>query len=95
MNEYLPAGISGLLTRRGFIGVVAVAGVALAAAPYTAMLAEATAMRPHAIVSFHMDRPYIDRSGMAMPYYPPLGARSGQFAARLSEEEFRRSCIYA
>lgn len=48
----------------------------------------------HAVVSFHMEQPYLDRTGTALPYHPPCGARSGQDASYLSEEAFRRSFVY-
>jgi hypothetical protein len=35
-----------------------------------------------------MDRPYLDPSGMAEPYIPPAGTRSGQVLAQLSDSEF-------
>jgi hypothetical protein len=40
------------------------------------------------VVSFHMDRPYLDPTGTAQPYHPPAGLRSGQAMADLSEAEF-------
>lgn len=40
------------------------------------------------IVTFHMDRPYLDPTGTAEPYHPPTGTRSGQVLAELGEEEF-------
>ena len=46
------------------------------------------------IVSFHVDRPYVDRSGCAEPYRPPAGTRSGAGAADLSETDFRRRHPY-
>jgi hypothetical protein len=91
-----------MLTRRDFVTKLAVAGVAIGAfalAPGAAGLAEASASpeqpRKKPVVSFHMDRPYIDRSGTAMPYQPPPGTCSGEPAARLSEEAFRRMQCYA
>jgi hypothetical protein len=41
------------------------------------------------VVSFHNGRPYLDATGMAEPYLPPHGTRSGQPLAELSEEEYR------
>jgi len=84
------------LTRRAFARIVAVAGAAFAFAPHEIALADA--MPSHggrAVVSFHMDQLYVDRSGTAVPYRPPLGARSGQVVADLTEEAFRRTCPYA
>jgi hypothetical protein len=40
------------------------------------------------VVSFHMDRPYLDMTGRAEPYVPPDGIRSGQALADLSDVEF-------
>ncbi|HEX4003012.1 MAG TPA: hypothetical protein VHX36_10215 [Candidatus Acidoferrales bacterium] len=98
-----------MLTRRTFVAqlaaaaaavgaVVAVRGAVRGAVRSAARAAGASAStratrRP--VVSFHMDRPYIDRTGTAMPYDPPRGARSAEPAACLSEEAFRRMQCYA
>lgn len=37
------------------------------------------------VVSFHMDQPYVDYSGTAEPYVPPVGARSAEHIASLDE----------
>jgi hypothetical protein len=90
-----------MLTRRDFVARLAVAGAAIGAfalAPGLAWPAEASAFpeQPRkSVVSFHMDRPYIDPTGTAMPYRPPSGARSGAPVARFSEEAFRRMQCYA
>jgi hypothetical protein len=90
-----------MLTRRDFVAKLAVAGAAIGAfalAPGVAWPAEASASpeQPRKpVVSFHMDRPYLDPTGTAMPYHPPSGARAGEPAARLSEETFRRMQCYA
>lgn len=96
MNEQSPAKVSALMTRRAFVSALAAAGASLAIVPCEMLVAEAmpTGGRRE-IVSFHMDQPYLDRSGTAVPYHPPCGARSAQIVARLTEEAFRRSCIYA
>ena len=66
-----------MLTRRDFVAKLAVTGAAIGAfalAPEAAWTAEASASRAQArepVVSFHMDRPYIDPTGTAMPYLPP------------------------
>ena len=39
------------------------------------------------VVSFHLDQPYLDLTGLAKPYIPPAGMRSGASLAALSEEE--------
>ena len=46
------------------------------------------AQPPEPVVSFHMDQPYLDMTGTAVPYIPPAGTRSGQPLAELSVEEF-------
>jgi len=78
------------LTRRTFVGVIALGGAALAL-PAGALWAqvERAAARRSPVVSFHMDQPYLDMTGTAIPYYPPPGVRSGESAARLSEDLFR------
>ncbi|MEP7243744.1 MAG: hypothetical protein ABI885_08655 [Gammaproteobacteria bacterium] len=40
-------------------------------------------------VSFHLDQPYLDVSGHALPYSPPAGARAAQSLAELSEAAFQ------
>jgi len=85
-----------LLTRRAFARVLAAAAAAFAITSGKIALASAiSSAGTRAIVSFHMDQPYLDRTGTAVPYYPPAGARSAQSAGLLSEELFRRSFIYA
>jgi hypothetical protein len=90
-----------MLTRRDFVAKLAVAGAglgAICAARGAGLSVDAAPDAPttrREVVSFHMDRPYIDRTGTAMPYYPPRGARSAEPAARLSEESFRRIQCYA
>ena len=39
------------------------------------------------VVSFHLDQPYLDLTGLEKPYVPPAGMRSGASLAALSEEE--------
>ncbi|HEY8508367.1 MAG TPA: twin-arginine translocation signal domain-containing protein [Steroidobacteraceae bacterium] len=87
------------LTRRVFITYAAATGGAVVAAQMTMPLAAAPIIqceseRPvtHAcepILSFHLDRPYVDYSGTAEPWRPPRGLRSGAAIAGLSEEELR------
>ncbi|MGD1212075.1 MAG: twin-arginine translocation signal domain-containing protein [Candidatus Acidiferrales bacterium] len=93
-----------MLTRRDFVAKLAAAGAAIGALsmapnavlPFEApqrVRGEVVAFRE--VVSFHMDQPYIDRTGTAVPYRPPQGARSAALVAHLSEEEFRRMQCYA
>jgi len=53
------------------------------------------ALRGPPVVSFFLDQPYLDTSGRATPYRPPLGLRSAQPLAGLSEEELRRIAPHA
>jgi hypothetical protein len=39
------------------------------------------------VVSFHLDQPYLDLTGLEKPYVPPAGMRSGAPLAALGEEE--------
>ena len=39
------------------------------------------------VVSFHLDQPYLDLTGLEMPYVPPAGLRSAAPLAALSEEQ--------
>jgi len=41
------------------------------------------------VVSFFLDQPYIDATGLETPYLPPSGARSAQPLAELSEQVLR------
>ncbi len=90
-----------MLTRRDFVAKLVVAGAAIGAFALTpggawATEASASPAQPrNPVVSFHMDRPYLDTTGTAMPYLPPGGARSGAPVARFSEEAFRRMQCYA
>ncbi|HXO45181.1 MAG TPA: twin-arginine translocation signal domain-containing protein [Candidatus Cybelea sp.] len=85
------------ITRRGFLGRLAVAGAAMGWArliPCGVLLGSALDSRVE-VVSFHMDQPYLDPTGKAAPYHPPSGARSASPVAHLSEEAFRSSQAYA
>lgn len=90
-----------MLTRREFAIKLAVAAAALKAVGTApgALWANRAVPEPgkacREVVSFHLDRPYIDRTGRAKPYCPPPGARSAEPAARLNEEAFRRIQCYA
>ena len=45
--------------------------------------------QPTPVVSFFLDQPYLDMSGLGKPYQPPRGLRAGQPLAALTEQEFR------
>lgn len=79
--------VAATLTRRTFMGVIALGGSALVA-PTGALLVQAKPAERHSspVVSFHMDQPYLDMTGTAIPYNPPPGVRSGDPASRLGED---------
>ena len=95
MRHRTQAGGTQSLTRRAFLRALTAIG-AVAIVPGETLLAgmARTGGRRGPIVSFHIDQPYLDWSGTAVPYHPPPGARSGQAASLLSEEAFRRSFVY-
>jgi hypothetical protein len=45
--------------------------------------------QPKPVVSFFLDQPYLDPSGVGEPYLPPQGLRGGEPLARVSERELR------
>jgi hypothetical protein len=91
------------LSRRDFLVSVPSVGAALAFAPVVQIgtggpgaegaLPAARRLRassnpsPSPIVSFHLDQPYLDLTGLEKPYVPPAGLRSGAPLAALSQEE--------
>jgi hypothetical protein len=81
-----------MLTRRDFMAECAVVGAAIAAMPAN-VFAAVPRLRT-AVVSIHMDQPYIDATGREVPYLPPDGVRAGMPVAHLSETEFRRRFVY-
>ncbi|HKV05223.1 MAG TPA: hypothetical protein VJO53_08975 [Candidatus Acidoferrales bacterium] len=91
--------IGAALTRRAFLGKLAAGAFAGAgslffgARAFSKAAAESEPSR--AVVSFHMDRPYIDVTGKAMPFLPPRGACSAAPVAHLSERAFRCVNCYA
>jgi hypothetical protein len=81
-----------MLTRRDFMGELVAAGAAMATMPSNVF----AAMPPGrtAVVSIHLDQPYMDATGRELPYLPPDGVRAGAPVAHLSETEFRRHFAY-
>jgi hypothetical protein len=88
------------VTRRTFVRGMAQAGAAfgfipcaramgLFEAPHAARISSRELSSSHAVISFHMDQPYLDASGSALPYNFPAGARSAAPAAGWSEEVLR------
>lgn len=98
MREEMTAVAGPQLTRRVFMARLAVAGAVASAAA----IGPAELWREHAapcesrgaVVSFHMDRLYLDTTGLALPYHPPAGARGAAPVAHLSEEAFRSRHCY-
>jgi hypothetical protein len=80
-----------MLTRREFVAGLA-AGAAIVATP--AKMCAAMPRGRTAVVSIHMDQPYLDRTGRALPYCPPLGLRAAAPVEHLSETEFRSRFVY-
>jgi hypothetical protein len=91
---------SGTLTRRALVRRLALAGAAVGFIPCARAMGFFDAPHPlgiscdelsssHAVISFHMDQPYVDTTGRAMPYHFPAGTRSGSPAASWSEEVLR------
>jgi hypothetical protein len=77
-----------MLTRRDFMAKLAGAAMGAIAVSPAKILAGMPAIRA-AVVSIHLDRPYLDRTGCALPYLPPAGVRAGTAVAHLSETELR------
>jgi hypothetical protein len=99
MNQRPFAQTGSALTRRAFVKSFAFAGAAIAALPsaFHAVLTasdHSAAPERQPVVSFYMDRLYLDPTGTAVPYLSPLGMRSGAPLAHLSEEAFRRAQLY-
>jgi hypothetical protein len=88
-----------LVTRRAVVGMLAAsagAGLVINALPLipssgaVSRAAVVTGSVNAAVVSIHMDLPYIDGSGTAVPYVPPSHAgRYEQLSALSVEEEAR------
>ena len=88
-----------MVSRREFVRSIAFAGAAFAVLPSTfhaALTAAGHSAAPmrEPVISFYMDRLYLDLTGTAVPYLSPLGMRSGAPLAHLSEEAFRRAQLY-
>ena len=71
------------MSRREFLAVVPVAGACIALKPFFAL-------RKTPVLSFHLDRPYLDLTGMEKAYRPPDGTRSGAPLAAIKDEQWIR-----
>ena len=81
-------------SRREFLVVVPGAGAGLALlalrrSPQSPGGLNSEALRAP-VVSFHLDQPYLDLTGLEKPYVPPAGMRSGAPLAALSDEILSR-----
>lgn len=99
MNHTPSAAAASAPTRRAFVKSFVCAGAALTMFPrafHAALTASGHSAVPvrGPVVSFYMDRPYLDLTGTAIPYVAPRGMRSGAPLAGLSEEAFRRTQVY-
>lgn len=83
-----------MLTRRDFVAELAGAAIVAVVPMPAKFFASAPMAARAAVVSIHLDQPYIDATGRALPYLPPDGVRSGAPVAHLSEAEFRRRFVY-
>jgi hypothetical protein len=84
-----------MLTRRNFMVELAAAGAATGAlAMSPANIFAAIPPVRTAVVSIHMDQPYLDTTGRALPYVPPAGMRAAAPLAHLTEVELRRHFLY-
>jgi hypothetical protein len=85
-----------MLTRRDFISELAFAGAAMSpmAMLPAGIFAPGRMCARAAVVSIHMEQPYIDATGKELPYLPPDGLCAGAPVAHLSETEFRRYFAY-
>jgi hypothetical protein len=74
------------VSRREFLVTVSAAGGMLAVLPALPMLD----LKKLPVLSFHLDQPWMDVTGVGDAYVPPAGARGGAPLAALSEEELSR-----
>jgi hypothetical protein len=72
-----------ICSRREFLCTVPLAGGALVLLP-------TLALKNASVVSFHLDQPYVDQTGMAEPFVPPAGMRSAAPLAAMSDLELSR-----
>ncbi|MCW2403407.1 hypothetical protein M2336_000036 [Sphingobium sp. B1D7B] len=85
----------GLLASRRQMLRGACVGALLIGAGGSAVLARASGpTRMDAVLSFHSDEPWLDRTGRAAPWHPPCGCRSGEGVEPLSDEMLRRVNCY-
>ena len=99
MNETASVAKKSVLTRRTLMQNFAWASAIFAALPHALRMAlpgsgdVAARMRPP-VISFYMDRLFVDPTGAAVPYLSPRGMQSGAPLAHLSEEALRCAQLY-
>jgi hypothetical protein len=83
------------ISRRSLLRGLGVTGI-IAALPGTGFLnsLSSTATRRGPVVAFHMDQLYVDWTGTAAEYIPPVGLRSAEILAQLSDEQLRWNFTY-
>ncbi len=81
-------------TRRQFIRDVAAGAMVVESMPLAmgGWVDVPSAPRGIPAVSFFLDQPYWDPTGLQAPYRPPFGTRSGQALGELSDAELRNAC---
>jgi hypothetical protein len=99
MNHRPFAETAPVLTRRALVKTFAFAAAAFAVLPsavHAAVTAGGHSAAPtrQPVVSFYMDRLYLDSTGTAVPYLSPSGMRSAAPLAHLSDEALRRAQLY-
>jgi len=96
MHENTCSAAAPQMTRRSLFGALATVAPALAWVRFGGLFPSIVLRKENrrAVLSFHLDQPYLDWSGTAMPYDPPPGACSAEAVAQLPEEMLLRCGIY-
>lgn len=83
------------MPRRIFLRVLGATGMA-AAFPGSNIFRRLSSNAPRGgpVVAFHMDQLYLDWSGKARAYVPPVGPRSAEILGQLTDEQLRWSFTY-
>ena len=84
------------LSRRVFLGgtTTVLAGGALRFTPVGGLAVSTLGTVRTPVISFTLDRPYLDHSGTGAPYHGPPGALAGQPLAEASEDDLARRFPY-
>jgi hypothetical protein len=95
----------GVWTRRQFIGRATAGSAVIALAPILTgqalqqvearqVNAAAGVMTRPPVVTILLDQPYLDPTGLSIPYRPPSGLRSGQALAELDDQSIRTTLYW-